>query len=91
MRPASTTKNFEKRVVGKFLKQKFKRCLHVEYSSGCSVNQEIGSGKSIIPKTKRHSGMSKKCEASLNDVMVLALNRTILLMCMRTRNMIQNS
>jgi hypothetical protein len=35
--------------------------------------------------------MSKKSEASLNDMTVLALNRTVLLMCMRTRHTIQNS
>jgi hypothetical protein len=91
MRPASTTKNFEKRVVRKFLKQKLKRCFHVEHTSGCSVEQKTSSGKSIAPKAKRHSGMSKKSEASLNDVTVLALNRTVLLMCMRTRHTMRNS
>jgi hypothetical protein len=34
--------------------------------------------------------MSKKSEASLNDVTLLALNRTILLMCMRTRHTMRN-
>jgi hypothetical protein len=35
--------------------------------------------------------MSKKSEASLNDVTVLALNHTVLLMCMRTRHTMRNS
>jgi hypothetical protein len=43
MRPTSITKNFEKRVVRKFLKPKLKRC---------SVDQKTGSGKSIAPKRK---------------------------------------
>jgi hypothetical protein len=59
MRPTSTTKPFEERVVGKFLRQKFKRYLHVYYYGECSINQEVGSGKSITPKIKRHNDMSK--------------------------------
>jgi hypothetical protein len=35
--------------------------------------------------------MSKKSEASLNDVTVLVLNCTVLLMCMRTRHAMRNS
>jgi hypothetical protein len=48
------------------------------------IYQEASSGKSITPKLKRHGGMSKKSKTSFNYVTVLALDTTVLLMCMRT-------
>ena len=90
VRPTRTTKNFKECIVREFLEQKLKGCLHMEKSSGSSIDQKTRSGKSITPKPKRHRSMSKKSEASFNDVAVLALNRAVLLMCMWARNAMRN-
>jgi hypothetical protein len=90
VRPTRTTKNFKEHIIREFLEQELKGCLHIEKPSWSSIDQKTRSGKSITPKEKRHRCMSKKCEASFNDVAVLALNRTVLLMCMWARNAMRN-
>jgi hypothetical protein len=90
VKPTRTTKNLEERIIREFLEQELKGCLHIKEPSGISINQKTRSGKGITPKAKRHRCMSKKCEASFNDVAVLALNRTVLLMCMWARNAMRN-
>jgi hypothetical protein len=82
VRPTSTAKNFQESIVREFIKQLFEWCLHIQYSSRQPIDQEESSGKRITPKPKRHRGMSKKCKTSFYYVTVLALNSTILLMCM---------
>jgi hypothetical protein len=51
------------------------------------VNQVCHGKKSLIPIFQGHGGVGKKSEAHLHNVMMLALSISILLMSVRTREL----
>ena len=53
---------------------------------------EIASSlKSVIPKTKQNISMIKKSKTGFYYMMVFAFNKTILLVCMWTRDAMSNT
>jgi hypothetical protein len=64
--PARAAKDLQKSVVRNFLKEKLKRCFHIENTSGKPIYQEASCGKSITPKPKGNRCMSKQSKASFN-------------------------
>ena len=54
--------------------------------SGKTINEIASCLKSVIPKTKRNTGMIKKGKTCFNNVMMFTLYGTILLMSVGRRN-----
>ena len=86
MRPTRTPKDLEKSIIRSFIQQEFKWCFHLTESCRKSINKKACSGKRITPKPERNGGMGKQSKTSLNYMVMLTFNDTILLMCMRTRH-----
>ena len=59
--------------------------------SGKTINEVASCLKSVIPKTKRNTGMIKKGKTCFNNVMMFTLYDTILLMSVGTRDSMSNS
>ena len=57
MGPASTPKHLEKGVVRLFIKENFNGSLHIQNTSGSTIDEKTCSGESITPKTKRNRCM----------------------------------
>jgi hypothetical protein len=84
MRPARTPKHLKEGIIRLFIEKKFNRSLHIENTSGSTVDEKTGSREGITPKTKRNRCMGQKSESSLNNMTMLTFNGTILLMCVWT-------
>jgi hypothetical protein len=84
MRPTSTPKHLKEGIIRLFIKKKFNRSLHAENTSGSTVDEKTSSGEGITPIAKRNRCMSQKSESSLNNVTMLTVNGTVLLMYMWT-------
>ena len=82
VRLRSTPKNFKKIVIWSFIIKKFKKGFDMCDKRGEPINQVSGSEKSFIPIFLRNRGRRKKMNTNFNNVTVLSLNRSILLMCM---------
>lgn len=89
--PTCTPKSPKKIIVGFLSKKLFNRCKKIKDLTRQTINEKGGCGKSLIPKLQRHQCISKKGKAKLNNMSMLMLGRTILLMCMRTRNEIRDA
>jgi hypothetical protein len=53
--------------------------------SGQAINEEGSSLESFIPEFEWHGRMGKKSKANFNNVAMLTLCGTVLLMCVKTR------
>jgi hypothetical protein len=84
MRPASTPKHLKEGIIRLFIKKKFNMSLHVENTSGSTVDEKTSSGECLTPIAKRNRCMSQKSESSLKNMTMLMFNETVLLMCMWT-------
>jgi hypothetical protein len=84
MRPTSTTKDFKKSVVRRFIEELFNRCFHIEYTSRHAIYEETSCKESITPIAKWNRRMSEKSKTSFHYMTVLAFTSPILLMSMRT-------
>ena len=71
MGPASTPKHLEKGVVRLFIKENFNGSLHIQNTSGSTIDEKTCSGESITPKTKRNRCMGQKSQTSFNNVTML--------------------
>jgi hypothetical protein len=60
-----------------FIKKKFNRSLHVENTSGSTIDEKTSSGESITPIAKRNRCMSQKSESSLNNMTMLGVEVAI--------------
>jgi hypothetical protein len=84
MRPTRTPKHLKKGIISLFIEKKFNRSLHIENTSGSTLDEKTGSRGGITPKTKRNRCTGQKSEFSLNNMAMLTFKRTILLMCVWT-------
>jgi hypothetical protein len=53
MRPAYTTKDFEKSIIKRLFKEALKRSLHINDTARQAINEETRCGKSITPEAIR--------------------------------------
>jgi hypothetical protein len=60
MRPACTTKDFEKSIIRRLSKEALKRSLHINDTARQAINEETRCGKSITPEEIRRRGMCRK-------------------------------
>jgi hypothetical protein len=74
MRPASTPKHLKEGIIRLFFKKKFNRRLHVENTSGSTIDEKASSGEGITPIAKRNRCMSQKSESSLYNMTMLMFN-----------------
>jgi hypothetical protein len=91
MGPTGTTKNLEKGVVRGFTKKTLNRRLHNNDFRRHVIDQKTCCEKCITLVGERYRGMRKKRKPSFDNVSMFAFSRTILLVCMRTRHMMQNT
>jgi hypothetical protein len=84
VRPTSTTKDFKKSVVRRFIEQLFDGSLHFEETCRHAINEKTSCKESITPKPERNICMSKKSKPSFYNMTVLAFSSSVLLMSMRT-------
>ena len=74
MGPASTPKHLEKGVVRLFIKENFNGSLHIQNTSGSTIDEKTCSGESITPKTKRNRCMGQKSKTSFNNMTMLTFD-----------------
>jgi hypothetical protein len=55
------------------------------------IDEICGSKKSFIPKLKRHGNTSQERKTNLNNMFMFFLSGSILLMSMRTRNLVHGA
>jgi hypothetical protein len=85
IRPTSTPKNPQKRIVTVTAKETLHGSLGTDDFTGKAIDEMNGSKKSLIPIFEWHGCICKKGQTNLNNVSMFALSRAILLMCMWTR------
>jgi hypothetical protein len=85
VRPAGRTKGPKKGVVWFFTKEAKNRSFILENFVWQTINEKDSSKKGLVPKFKRHGGMSKKGEANFDNVSMFTFCGSILLVSMRTR------
>ncbi|KAA8531090.1 hypothetical protein F0562_005799 [Nyssa sinensis] len=78
VRPACVAEGMKKGIIGSLVDEAFKRGCVLNDGRGESIDEIGGSGEGVIPILGWDRGSSHKGEASLNDVAMTALDRTIL-------------
>jgi hypothetical protein len=56
-----------------------------------SIYEKGGSKEGLVPKFERHRSTSKQGEAYFDNLPMLSFSRSILLMSMRTRDIMRNT
>ncbi|KAA8515427.1 hypothetical protein F0562_018962 [Nyssa sinensis] len=78
VRPTGAAKGTKKRIIWRLVEEAFKRGCVLNDGRGESIDEIGGSGEGVIPILVWDRGSRHKGEASLNDVAMAALDRTIL-------------
>jgi hypothetical protein len=67
------------------------RSIITNYLAWWSVDKIDSCGEGFIPEFEWHGGLSKKCESNLYNVVMFPLCKSILLVGMRTGDMVRNT